>query len=48
MIAALESHRGKGLGNLINAAILHRLKKLEFKGHTSSPTTFVLRRSRAT
>ena len=31
LIAALESHRGKGLGNLINAAILHRLKTLEFQ-----------------
>ena len=31
MVAALESHRGKGLGNLVNAAVLHRLKDLGFQ-----------------
>ena len=30
MVAALESHRGKGLGHLLNAAVLGRLKELGF------------------
>ena len=31
MIATLEAHRGKGLGHLLNAAILHRLRTLRFQ-----------------
>ena len=31
MVAALESHRGNGLGHLLNAAVLHRLKALGFQ-----------------
>ncbi len=31
MVAALEAHRGKGLGHLLNAAVLKRLKALGFQ-----------------
>ena len=31
MVAALDSHRGKGLGNLLNAAVLRRLQELGFE-----------------
>ena len=31
MVAALEDHRGKGLGNLVNVAVLHRLKAMGFQ-----------------
>lgn len=31
MVAALEVHHGKGLGHLVNAAVLHRLKTLNFQ-----------------
>lgn len=31
MVAALESHRGKGLGHLLNALVLHRLKALGYE-----------------
>lgn len=31
MVAAMKSHRGKGLGHLVNAAVLHRLRNLGFK-----------------
>ena len=31
MVAALETHRGRGLGHVLNAAVLHRLKTLGYK-----------------
>jgi len=31
MVAALDAHRGKGLGHLVNAAVLHRLRDLGFR-----------------
>ncbi len=31
MVAALESYRGKGLGHLVNTAVLHRLQELGFQ-----------------
>ena len=31
MVAALESHRGRGLGHMLNAAVLRRLKELAFQ-----------------
>ncbi|MDA0746334.1 MAG: GNAT family N-acetyltransferase [bacterium] len=31
MVAALETHRGKRLGHLVNAAVLHRLKTLGYQ-----------------
>jgi len=37
MVAALENHRGKRLGHLVNCAVLHRLKELGFlKAHLLS------------
>ena len=31
MVAVLDSHRGKGIGLLVNAAVLHRLKALGYR-----------------
>ena len=31
MVAALESHRGKGLGHLLNALVLHRINELGYQ-----------------
>lgn len=31
MVAVLENQRGKGLGHLVNAAVLHRLKDLGYR-----------------
>jgi mycothiol synthase len=31
MVAVLGEHRGKGLGHLVNAAVLHRLKELGYR-----------------
>lgn len=31
MVAALEAHRGRGLGRLVNAAVLHRLRDLGYR-----------------
>ena len=31
MVAALPEHRGKGLGHLLNAVVLHRLKELGYQ-----------------
>ncbi len=31
MVAVLENQRGKGLGHLVNAAVLHRLKDLDYR-----------------
>ena len=37
MVAALQDHRGKRLGHLVNTAVLHRLKELGFqKAHLLS------------
>ena len=31
MVAVLEDQRGKGLGHLVNAAVLHRLRDLDYR-----------------